>query len=199
MLLASAFTLSAQSQTKGTNAIGLGIGTITTKQESTNSGSTWNSKGNGTSVNVNYGYFLKDNIRLGLVAAYSNSKSTSQFNGIESKSNTDGWAGGISLGRYYPVVRKLYATVNGGPIYNYSKSEQSRINNYALSAWGGLSYFVNKRFLFETTLVSADASYTSQKVNDNSSGSQGTTKTKSFGASTSGQITNLNFRINFLF
>ncbi|HYK77166.1 MAG TPA: hypothetical protein VEV16_09320, partial [Daejeonella sp.] len=73
-------------------------------------------------------------------------------------------------------------------------------NNYSVGAFGGLSFFISKRFAFEADLLSANVGY-SKSTNKQSDPLQGKfkTETTSFNLSTSGSINNLGFKIYFLF
>lgn len=195
ILTAAYFT--ANAQTKGTNTLGVGFTATTDKYESNDGGSDNESKGN--SFTLGYGRFIKDNIRLGFSGTYNNS--TNSYSGIY-RYEENGYGGNVSLQKYFSLSKKFYAFAGGQTSYMYSKQGSDspddtdyRKNSYFLGAYGGLSYFVSKHFALETDLLSGGLNYS----NGRDSRRFGNNSSTKFNVSTSGNITNLGFRVYFLF
>jgi hypothetical protein len=195
IFIATYFT--ANAQTKGTNTLGVGFNATTDKHESTDGGSDNESKGN--SFTLGYGRFIKDNIRLGFSGTYNNS--TMSYSSTY-KYEVNGYGGAVSLQKYFSLVKKFYAFAGGQTSYMYSKQGSDspddtdyRTNSYFLGAYGGLTYFVSKHFALETDLLSGGLNYSSRR----DSRKFGNNTTTNFNVSTSGTITNLGFRVYFLF
>ena len=198
-LLLAACTWTAQSQTKGTNAIGFGVSSQTTKHEN-ESNSVFDSEQKSTNYSLTYGHFIKDNTRVGLTAFYSDGSTESS--GTET--NSKGYGGMLHYQKYYPLLKKFYAFAGGRGRYMYTEDEwnddapsenSQKSNLYGIGAYGGAAYFLSKRFAFEVQLLSADFSYHRATNSDNNSK---TTQT-SLNVSSTGAINNLGFNIYFLF
>jgi len=183
--------LSASAQTKGTNTLGAGF-----------ISSTYDDNSNGIerstyAGSLGYGHFIKDNLRLGITGSYGYSKYENSPGGENTLRST---GAGLSLQKYFPLVKKFYAFAGANGLYERRKTEgngstQSRGNGYFLGASGGASYFLSKRFALEVDVLSAGLNYTKEKHTNNS-----TAYTSSnFSLSTTGNVTNLGFRVYLLF
>lgn len=193
MLTAAYFTGNAQ--TEGTNTLGVGFNAVSYKHESVNS--VTENKSN--SFNLGVGRFIKDNLRLGFSGSYNHST----FTGSGSAPfEMNGYGGAISVQKYFPLLKKFYAFAGGNSHYMYSKRKNDALNGteyhenyYFLGANGGASYFLSKHFALEVDVLSGGLSYTRGKE----SGQSGTTTSTNFDVSSSGSLTNLGFRVYFLF
>ena len=179
-----------KAQTKGTNTLGLGFGA--SQKQSTGDNK---AESNGIYFNVIYGNFIKENVKLAAGTHYGNSKSAYFFSGDERSSESNYLGGFLTYQKYYRLLNKFYAYASAGPSYSYSKNEQSTISYYNVDLSGGASYFASDRFALEVSLLSAGGGYTVQRITQIDSKET----TKSFNISTAGSLTNLNFRIYFLF
>ena len=199
--IAVCLSLCGYAQTKGTNALGFGISSSTYK--STGSGS--ENKNSFNSFALSYGHFIKDNVKLGLELNYGKGeqKSTS-FN----TQGTKVYGGNINYQRYFPIVKSLYAYAGGkgGYVYTESTSETTSVtrvssttDEYTIGAYGGVTWFVSKRFALETSLLSANISYNQTDQKNISSDNNYKTTQTSFNMSTQGFINNLGFKIYLLF
>lgn len=210
LLTAAAVLLSVcgYAQTKGTSTLGLGFGSFTQKSQYTSQDEV-ERKASSVGLILGYGYFIEDNVRLGLDLDFNRSKQ--EYTADESsdnKSNTKGIA--LSYQRYYPLIGKFYAYAGGKGSYSHYKQEQlapagttsldftTEGDNYGLSAFGGLSWFVSKRWALETQLLSAGASYTTSSTT-NQGGFERSDKQTNFGLSSGGLFNNTSFKIYFLF
>lgn len=200
--LCASLSYFAQSQTKGTIAVGFGFGFGTTELTTPSGESTSKNQ----SYSLSYGNFVKENVKLSIEGSYQFSKSENS-NSPDFSSAANGYSGGISYHRYFPVIKKLYAFGGGGPRYSYTLSEYtnngethvgSETNQYLLSASGGVAYFVSKRISLELNLLSASAGYSVSKSDDAMNNDYKQTQ-KFFGVSSSGTLSNLGFQIYFLF
>lgn len=197
LLTAMAVVLSVcgYAQTKGTNALGFGLGIGSTKTEA-NQITTETKTAN---FSVGYGYFIKDNTKIGADFYYGRTR-----NETSADYETDNIGGLVTYQQYYPLLNKLYAFAAGTT--GYSKVEQNLPNGtgydqeyktqlYTLGASGGISWFFSKRFALETTLLNANLGYRTTKLMN----SQNNTKSTDFNISTQGSLTNLGFKIYLLF
>ena len=197
-LIATVGTFSAKSQTKGTNAVGIGLTTEKFTRESDKYG--YKDKGENNLYSLTYGRFIKDNVRIGLTGNYS--EYSTNYSTYSSKSKNYG--GSINYQKYYPLLKKFYAIAGGRGSYFYQENKgaysndvptSSKYNTYSVGAYGGAAYFLTKHIAFETELLSANFSY--GKNIDNSAEQK--TETKRLNLSTTGFINNLGFNIYFLF
>ena len=191
-------SLCGYAQTKGTSTLGLGVNVSTNKTEF-NDQSASDSKTKQNSFSLGYGLFIKDNTRIGIDLQYGEGNG----NSFDTKS----YGGNVTYQEYYPLIKKLYAYAGGKAGYGYTtqKSENpdsyngnTKSNQYSLGVYGGLTWFVSKRFAFETTLLSANASYFNfkQKIND---ATVTENKQTNFNLTTQGFIDDLGFKIYLLF
>ena len=151
-------SLCGYAQTKGTSTLGLGINVFTDKTEyagQPQSSSSVERKTN--SFTLGYGLFIKDNTRIGIDLQYGKIKG--DYYDVKS------YGGNVTYQQYYPLVSKLYAYAGGRAGYSYADQKSDvpgtyyNSNQYSLGAYGGVTWFVSKRFAFETTLLSANATY----------------------------------------
>lgn len=199
LLAAVIFTaayFTANAQTKGTNTLGVGFNATTQKNE-TNS---FKSESKTNSFTLGYGRFIKDNVRLGISGSYNHSTSTSSNN--TTSYDNDGYGGTVSLQKYFPLLKKFYAFAGGNTSYMYTKqgsdvpnSSNYEVDTYFLGAYGGVTYFLSKHFALEADLLSGGLNYSRVR----NSSEFGTSTSTGLNLSTSGNLTNLGFRIYFLF
>lgn len=199
-MLAAAFIFTAayfnvNAQTKGTNTLGVGFSATSYKQESGN----FENGNKSNSFNLGYGRFIKDNLRLGFSGSYNH---TTYTNSSSTSLDMNGYGGTISLQKYFPLLNKFYAFAGGNTNYTYSKRKSDgsngtsyQENSYFLGAYGGASYFLSKHFALEVDLLSGGLNYARGKE----SGQSGTATQTNFNVNTSGTLTNLGFRVYFLF
>ena len=201
LALFGATSFFANSQTKGTNAVGLGVGI--SKVEHT--GPDLNTTQTANNYSLSYGIFIKENIKLRIGGNYVHSKNIREDS--PNTSSDTGYGGYIEYQKYFPVFKKLYVFVGGGPGFNHSVNKyadagQSHVsgkhNQYSLGANGGVAYFLSKRFALEAQLLKANAYYTNYK-SGNDLNSVYKSNLKSFNLSSSGTLNNMNFQIFFLF
>lgn len=193
-------SLCGYAQTKGTNALGFGIVSTTDKT----SGYSNDNKNTANSFTLSYGHFIKDNTKIGIEVNYGqNKQKATNFSDFESKL----YGGNINYQRYFPIVKTLYAYAAGQAGYSYSKGTYKGQNNgqgnkneqYAIGAYGGVTWFASKRFAFETNLLSANVSYSKAEQLEDYYGTYRKNTRTSFNMSTEGFINNLGFKIYLLF
>lgn len=207
--LAAGLSLSAFSQTKGTNALSFGVNTYTNKNSNNSyQGNNYENKTQNNTFTLGYGYFFKDNSKLGLDLAY----------GLNKYSNTDyidqqqkSYGGNLNYQHYFPIVKTLFAYAGGRAGYTYSKTKNSTTNpsyaqtstnignQYNVGAYGGITWFISKRFALETSLLSADFSYSKTKQTQSTNQSYSSNESTNFNLNTQGFINNLGFKIYILF
>lgn len=196
-----AIAFHANAQTKGTNAVSFGVTsqTITTANSITN-GSTENKNNLFT---LGYGHFINDNSKIGLELTYGLSKYNNSSNSLQEFKS---FGANASYQKYYPIVKTLFAYAGGKGGYTSGKQSSNSINQsqtdreaYAVGAYGGLTWFVSKRFAFETNLLSANATYSIDKQKDNSTGYTNQTEITNFNLTSQGFINDLGFKIYLLF
>jgi len=203
--MAVGLTLSAFSQTQGTNALSFGVNSTTNKQTGTTNNNNFESKSTNNSFTLGYGYFFKDNDKIGLDLTYGLNK----FNSGSQEQKSYG--GNLSYQHYFPLIKTLYAYAGGKGAYTYShisnspepnstQSSNYKSNQYSIGAYGGITWFLSKRFALETSLLSADVVYSKSKQSqvDNYNYYYQTENT-SFNLTSQGFINNLGFKIYILF
>lgn len=194
-----AIAFSANAQTKGTNTLGFGVNVNSEKQKVT--GGEVESKIN--SYSIGYGNFIKDNTKIGFDLNFS--KSNYQNNTYNNEAKNYGV--NLTYQKYFPLVKTLYAYAGGRGGYTYGKQENTDTNQnnantsntYNIGAFGGITWFLSKRFAFETSLLSANASYTEAEQKENTTNTFYDYKRTSFNLSSEGFINNLGFKIYILF
>jgi len=202
--MAVGMSLSAFSQTKGTNALSFGVNTATNKS----SGNNFEAKSQNNTFTLGYGYFFQDNRKIGIELAYGLNKMNTNGN-VDQRQKSYG--GNVSYQHYFPLVKTLYAYAGGKGAYTYSSNKyiysnttspetNYSSNQYAVGAYGGITWFVSKRFALETSLLSADIVYNKTKNEEvNSNGYFLKNEYTSFNLSSQGFINNLGFKIYILF
>lgn len=192
VLCAIAFNVNAQ--TKGMNTLGFGLSASTNKSKSQLSEHENKSK----SISLDYGLFIKDNERVGFGVNYGKSESSSP-------DEYNNYGANISFQKYYPLVKKLFAYAGANVAFNQSKqitntnTYNQKAETYSLGARGGLTWFVSKRFAFETSLLAADLYYAINKYSNYNNTSYQENSTTQFNLSTQGFIDDLGFKIYLLF
>jgi len=201
-----AVTLSVNAQTeKGTSAVSFGVNVTSVKT----SGNNFQSESKNNTFTLGYGYFIKNNSKIGLDLTYGLTK-----NGSNETYNQEikSYGGNLTYQRYFPIVKTLFAYAGGKGSYEHAKnknlytdvygqSSTFAANQYSVGAYGGITWFVSKRFALETSLLSADVIYS--KTDRTETFNYGNTYTKSeytsFNFSSQGFINNLGFKIYILF
>jgi len=199
--IAVCLSLAGFAQTKGTNALSFGINSST--QNLNNSGDETKYKHNYFSLG--YGNFINDNTKIGMELNYGTTihRQSSFYYDQKVKS----YGGNLSYQKYFPIIKKLYAYAGGRGAYSYSKETDSYVseirnfntNEYSIGAYGGITWFLSKRFAFETNLLSANAYYSETKGMEDYSGTKQQSKSTSFNLTSDGFINNLGFKIYLLF
>jgi len=152
--------------------------------------------------------FTSDHSKIGFEVNYGNNSHNANGN-FQGKGKSYG--GNLSYQHYYPLVKTLYAYAGGRAGYNYNKTSynasgintynlQDQIaNQYNLGAYGGVTWFLSNRFAFETSLLSADMTYSSTEREEGNGSNGINTKATTFSLNTQGFINNLGFKIYLLF
>lgn len=191
-------SLCSFAQTKGTNAIGLGITSY--NSEIINTSGTQKDKQN--LFSLSYGHFIADNKKLGFTAYFG--KSTSESVGTASSlSSTKSFGAEANYQRYFPLIKTFYAYAAGKVSYfnedsNNPSGQSAKLNSYTAGAYGGLTWFLSKRFALETNLLSANAIINKVNASSGSGSGSSTLSSTSFSLNTEGAISNLGFKIYFL-
>ncbi|WP_316811611.1 outer membrane beta-barrel protein [Pedobacter heparinus] len=195
-------SLCGYAQTKGTSALGFGVNVSTNKSES-NSLTGVDQENKTRNFSLGYGFFVKDNAKLGIELNYGNTDN-SYAGGSQTESKSYG--ANVTYQQYYPLIKTLYAYAGGRAGYGQTKQEsfdEPTSNNvkgsqYTAGVYGGITWFISKRFAFETSLLSANASYSTyeQKI---SNAVVYENKQTNFNLSSDGFINNLGFKIYLLF
>ncbi|WP_316848246.1 outer membrane beta-barrel protein [Pedobacter psychrodurus] len=202
--MAVGISLCGFAQTKGTNALSFGVNSTKSKS----SGNNYETESKNNSFTLGYGYFFKDNDKIGLDLTYGINKN---FSGSNSNQEQKSYGGNLSYQRYFPLIKTLYAYAGGRASYTYSKNislydnaypqvTNFTSNQYAIGAYGGITWFVSKRFALETSLLSADIAYSKTEQNEvNANNFFTKNEYTSFNLSSQGFINNLGFKIYILF
>ena len=191
-------------QTKGTNALSFGVNSTKSKS----SGNNYENESKNNSFTLGYGYFFKDNDKIGLDLSYGINKN---FSGNNSNQEQKSYGGNLSYQHYFPLVKTLFAYAGGKASYTYAKNNSLydntypqvtnfTSNQYAIGAYGGITWFVSKRFALETSLLSADIVYNKTEQNEvNANNFFTKNEYTSFNLTSQGFINNLGFKIYILF
>lgn len=197
-LLSAAF-FSVNAQSKGTNAVGIGLHSQTQKNGITAGGNVEIYEQRNSGFNLGYGHFIRDNQKIGFNLNFGKAVTEQAGNtSIHSKQ----YGGELKYQRYYPVFKKFYAFGSGRAGYNYndgnynSASQGFKMNSYQLGASGGAAWFLSRRFALESDLLSADIIYS--KFEDKNNG-QFNSSNSSFILNSSGAFNGLGFKIFLLF
>lgn len=205
--LAVAASLCGYAQTKGTSALGFGITSQTYKSKYDGGVSKQDvTEQKFNSYGLSYGLFIKDNTKLGIELNYGTQNDG--FVAHVSGSKTKTYGGGVNYQYYYPLVQRLYAYAGGRLGYSYAKGETAyqnyavqKNNEYSAGVYGGVTWFVSKRFALETNLLSANGTYSKSKRESTptypNSAYESTTNT--FNLSSTGSLSNLGFKVYILF
>lgn len=195
-VICTAAYFTADAQTKGTNTLGAGFSAATYKQEA----GTFVTESKGNHFTLGYGKFIKDNLKLGVNGNYNHNKST--YSNDNNSTELNGYGVGVNLQKYFPLFKQFYAYAGGFTNYTYSRqtsntpsNQNFRENSYFLGASGGVTWFVSKHFALEVNLLSGGLNYSHAKYPNGS----GYNTSTNFDVSTSGTLTNLGFRVYFLF
>ena len=202
--IAVGVSLCGYAQTKGTSTLGLGASISSNKSSSNFGNSETVSTNKNRYISLGYGYFIKDNTRIGLELSYG--KNTNEQTAYDYSNESKTYGGTISYQKYYPLIKTLYVYAGGSTGYArvQSTNEASNTyategNNYNLGAYGGITWFVSKRFAFETNLLSADVAYSTTSNKQKDGTSQSKNEHTNFNLNTSGFINDLGFKIYLLF
>lgn len=199
-------SLCSYAQTKGTSAVGFGISSQSSKYESRDPLGNVNSKEiKRNDFSLGYGLFIQDNAKLGVDLSYGNNDNSYVANVSGTKSNSYGL--GVNYQYYYPLLKKLYAYAGGRVSYDFTKYEDgdanyedAKSNSYSVGAYGGITWFLSKRFALETSLLSANAMYSKGKRSSNdNSGVNVETSDSSFSLNSTGSLNNMGFKVYVLF
>jgi len=202
--MAVGISLCGFAQTKGTNALSFGVNSTKSKS----SGNNYETESKNNSFTLGYGYFFKDNDKIGLDLTYGINKN---FSGSNSNQEQKSYGGNLSYQHYFPLIKTLYAYAGGKASYTYSKNNSLysntypqvtnfTSNQYAIGAYGGITWFLSKRFALETSLLSADIVYSKTEQNEvNANNFFTKNEYTSFNLSSQGFINNLGFKIYILF
>lgn len=206
--MAAGLSLSAFSQTKGTNALSFGVNTYTNKgRDNSSQGNNYENKTQNNFFTLGYGYFFKDNSKFELDLSYGLDKYSNNYSGQQQKS----YGGNLNYQHYFPIVKTLFAYAGGRAGYTYSKIKNSNIepyypqastdinNQYSIGAYGGITWFTSQRFALETSLLSADFRYSKLKQTESTNQNYHSNETTNFNLNTQGFINNLGFKIYILF
>ena len=195
-------SLCGYAQTKGTSALGFGVN-VTTSKSGSNGSTAVSQEENTRNFSLGYGFFVKDNAKLGIELNYGNAdQNAAGGSQTESKS----YGANVTYQQYYPLIKTLYAYAGGKVGYGQTKQESFdevtfnnvKGNQYTAGVYGGITWFVSKRFAFETNLLSANASYSTyeQKMYN---AAVYENKQTIFSLRSEGFINNLGFKIYLLF
>jgi hypothetical protein len=179
--------------------------------------------GKSFNLNLSYGYFVADNIVVGIYGGYGNSNSKSentQFNGSGFIYNRNSFTNsGLSAGvfsRYYKWLGKskfaIFGSLTAG--YNSGKQQQKQSSQYGASIIEnnshadysvmsigfnpGLVYFFTKRIAVETSFGNMGYS-TRLSRNYSANDSYSETRNSSFDTNLSLSLSNLYWGVNFYF
>lgn len=191
LLTTLAFSLTAQIK-KGSTLLGVdfAFNGSTVKQEGP--GYEVKSTNNGFSTSLLFGKAVKENLFIGAGISYSTTKY--KQGGTDVEQTTNGFGGSLWGRKYFPVIRSLYAFVNGSAYVNTASNKAN--NNTAaktntlglgISIYPGISLQLKKSFYLDASLNNiANIYYTHTKIEQpDNSGGISTQTGNNYGISTS--------------
>ncbi|WP_285008380.1 outer membrane beta-barrel protein [Pedobacter faecalis] len=204
LLTAAAVMLSLAgiAQTKGTSALGFRVSSQKTNSDVNGS---YSLEDTNMDFALSYGRFIKHNAKLGVQLSFGTGKESTSTTTLSAETKRYGID--VDYQHYFPVFKSLYLYAGGRGGYSHVKESLSGNtpgnnpdntgNMYRLSANGGLTWFISKRFALETELLSAGGSY--YKLNNGQNTNTLEYESFSFDVSTGGLINDMSFKIYFLF
>ncbi len=165
-VLLSSFAIAATAQfEKGQKLLGGSIG-FSLRDLSQRPTQNFDYKSSSVSLKPSFGWFTKTNQLVGIAVEYSRSSTTqsNQPNNVVYKSYNNSAGASIFTQHFFPIVQRLYFTLkgSGGVNYLYEKNTNSSTGpsseskntglEVKVALAPGLSYQVNKHFLFDLSL-----------------------------------------------
>jgi hypothetical protein len=207
LLTAAALLMSvySYSQTKGTSALSLGISSSTSEYKNSTPETSPIFKSKNSGLRLGYGLFVTDNNKVGIELLYD--KSTTDYQAGQSRKEK-GFGASANFQHYFQVVKTFYAYAGASGKYMQSKGKENDqspfgrdTENYhaSLTAIGGLTWFISKRWALETNLVSAGAFYGRTKSYQTGDNNFYSSKDANFNLSTDGLFSNLGFKVYLMF
>ncbi|RYY87908.1 MAG: hypothetical protein EOO15_10555 [Chitinophagaceae bacterium] len=170
---------------KGRIFLGGSISTSSTENTAITTPNNVVSKQSATVISPTLGFFVKDNVVVGIDFGYSKGKTESA--GVTQQEQRT-IAPGIFARRYYALGKSFFFYGHGGLNYSNQKSEtfngtttltETNSNGFGITLYPGVAYAIRKNFLLEISLRNLlTANYTSGEVK-NSTGTV-TSKTNNF-------------------
>ncbi|RZK44124.1 MAG: hypothetical protein EOO90_00235 [Pedobacter sp.] len=181
-------SFASNAQKKGQNILGFGIN----RHQSNSDADNEQTKNTKTVFNLNYGYFITDNQRVGMEIGIGNFKDGSMLSNSRLFNST------IIYQRYIPIYRTFSAYLNGLIRYELSNNKfnddlESRDQHYVIGVGSGVSWFASKRIALEMNFLGTDFSRQSTRYFNDEKMSSSTLKLK-----LNGFITDPSFKIYFL-
>ena len=204
-LTAAAVLMSMYSygQTKGTSTVNLGFSSTNSEIKGT---SYLPIKDKNSQLRIGYGLFVSDNNKVGVDLLYNRSKS--EYQGSENSRDTKGYGVGVNYQHYFPIIKTFYAYAGAAGEYSQSKGKLNstseayqNTNGYfgSLTANGGLTWFISKRWALETNLISVGAFYAKSEELQTITNDRFSNITKSFNISSAQTFNNLAFKVYLMF
>ncbi|MDO3694454.1 hypothetical protein QVZ41_06295 [Wenyingzhuangia sp. chi5] len=155
---------------KGNFTIGGSINTYDSDNE-TEDGDTSESKG--YSINPTIGYFIKDNLLIGINGRYIKVKNTRLSNQVESTNESDNYRVGVFAEKYYKIYKSFFLSLSSEFNYSNNDNEGVKSRNYNLSIAPNISCVINKHISikvgFNNILGYSYRTYDTEFISGNSS------------------------------
>lgn len=100
-------SLSGYAQTKGTNTLGLTLGSTSLKSDHPNVNLT-DTKSSGFNVALGYGFFVEDNSKISLDLSFGRNK-TEEIGSVTNLNEGKNYGANFTYQKYFPLVGKFYA------------------------------------------------------------------------------------------
>ncbi|GGF76340.1 outer membrane beta-barrel protein [Wenyingzhuangia marina] len=134
---------------KGNFSIGGGFAIY--NSENTNVNFT-NTESKNYSINPSVGFFIKDNLMIGINTRYTKTQNVNEINGTENSMETDSYALGIIADKYYKIYKSFFLNFSGSIMYgttNVTRANNTNTNNtddeyFVVGVSPELSYVLNK-------------------------------------------------------
>ena len=193
-------------QTKGTSTVSVGLSSTKDEYKYGTVGTDPTYKNKVSQLRIGYGLFVSDNNKVGIDLLYN--KSTTEYSQSEDYREQKGYGFGLNYQHYFPIIKTFYAFAGASGEYSQTKGKvttaDSRNNDTksylgSLTATGGLTWFITKRWALETNLVSVGAFYSKYEDLQMSEGQPYYNTTKGLNISTSQTFNNLGFKVYLMF
>lgn len=149
MLFLATMNMSAQDTefespySKGSFTVGGGF-SLSSSENNSVDGDSYESKG--YSITPSVGYFIEDNLVIGVNGTYNNLKTEEDENGVNSTRDYANYSIGAYAEKYYNIYKRFFFNISGDFRYANNDDEENDLKNsfYIVGVSPGISCVINK-------------------------------------------------------